>query len=93
MQNTTSYKQQEVPPPDMGSACPEGNHGGMCDSAQGGPAQVYSGGAGWQDANSKDANWRDGTPEFQGSNVDTAPVSTPFGASDNFTGGGQLKGD
>ncbi len=88
MQNTTSYdkqkQQKEVPPPDMGSACPEGNHGGA--------AQVYSGDAGWQNADSKDANWRDGTPEFQGSNVDTAPVATPIGASDNFTGGGQLKG-
>ena len=73
MQNTTSY-QQEAPPTDMGSACPEGNHGGT--------AQVYDG-----------SGWRDGTPEFEGSNVDTAPVSTPFGASDNFTGGGQLQGD
>jgi hypothetical protein len=83
MQNTTSY-QKEAPPPDKGSACPEGNHGGA--------AQVYSGDAGWQNAGT-DPSWRDGTPEFQGSNVDTAPISTPVGASDNFTGGGQLQGD
>jgi len=79
MQNTTSY-QKEVP--DMGSDCPEGNHGGA--------AQVYDG-TSWKDTNQP--SWRDGTPEFEGSNVDTAPVSTPVGASDNYTGGGQLRGD
>ncbi len=68
-----------------GSDIPEGNHGGS--------AQVYTGGEGWQDTNKKEPSWRDGTPEFQGSNVDTAPVAKPFGASDNFTGGGQLKED